>query len=305
MSYLPSDFPQGLSTVKKETIDTFGNQNVFVGLSDQSNEIATSPLSQNSETSGKKSRRERTTFTTHQLEVLEEMFKKSGYPDVFAREEISLRLNLPESKIVVWFKNRRAKDRNQGKIKSPSKVLSPQQLNMGSHQIGGGDTIKMEQRAESNPALAVKKEKISPTKPAITCNSYSYTSSHSIPTVSKPVYYTGTTNFSSSINQSMYTPSQNYPEYLANRMQRNPYATTTMNSAANSLNNHLYTFPSSYYGNSYPYQVGYGQYDSYNHNFQDDLNSQKKNSQHNPRPPNVTDEFEPILLSLLQQAPEI
>ncbi|EFN81212.1 Visual system homeobox 1 [Harpegnathos saltator] len=47
----------------------------------------------------KKKRRHRTIFTSQQLEELEAAFKEAHYPDVYAREMLSLRTDLPEDRI--------------------------------------------------------------------------------------------------------------------------------------------------------------------------------------------------------------
>ena len=95
------------SQVKEEKGDqTEGNvaQGVTTGIRDMETERV-----------GRRTRRNRTCFTKHQMDRLEELLEENRYPDVYRREEIAKELDLKEEVIRVWFKNRRAKAKREQK----------------------------------------------------------------------------------------------------------------------------------------------------------------------------------------------
>ncbi|CAL9697233.1 unnamed protein product [Knipowitschia caucasica] len=57
----------------------------------------------------RKSRQTRITFSPFQLLHLERVFQMTPYPDVSTREQLASRLHLTDTRIQIWFQNRRAK----------------------------------------------------------------------------------------------------------------------------------------------------------------------------------------------------
>jgi hypothetical protein len=81
----------------------------ILGLVEEKVEIKSIEYSRSRHTN--RARRARTNFSTESIAYLEEVFKTNQYPDINERERLAKMADTTESRIQVWFQNKRSRSK--------------------------------------------------------------------------------------------------------------------------------------------------------------------------------------------------
>ncbi len=110
-SNLPSDLKEKAEVLRPISSSSSTDNSSFISVTDLSKRQEDVIFFANN-------KRTRKMFNQNQIDILENVFEQTHYPDSSVRFNLSSRLNLSLARVQIWFQNRRAKYRKLDSIRN-------------------------------------------------------------------------------------------------------------------------------------------------------------------------------------------